>query len=76
MGEIKLPKPDKRYKVGKIVEDGKGNYRGHPDTVELKRMPLPPQAPIHLQLNPPLVASRELASFLSAQPKPLKKGSE
>lgn len=67
MGETALPKPDKRYKVGKIVKDSKGVFRGHPDTVELKRMPLPPNAPPHIQLNPPLVATIELARFLKGK---------
>lgn len=65
MGEVELPKPDRRYKVGRIAKDSRGNYRGHPDTVELKRMPVPPQAPLNIQLNPPLVASKELAKFLA-----------
>lgn len=62
---IDLPKPDKRYKVGNIAKDNKGKFRGHPDTVELRPMPLPPGAPLHIQLNPPLVATIELARFLN-----------
>jgi hypothetical protein len=64
MKEILLPKSDRRYKPGSIKRDTKGRYRGHPDTVELKRMHLPPNAPPHIQLNPPLVAGIELARFL------------
>ena len=64
---IELPKSDKRYRVGHIVKDKKGAYRGHPDTVKLKRMPVPPEAPIDIQLNPPLVAIKELAIFLNRE---------
>jgi hypothetical protein len=62
---IDLPKPDNRYKPGKIVKDKKGMYRGHSQTVELKRMTVPSEAPAHVQLNPPLVATKELAEHLS-----------
>lgn len=65
MNEIQLPKSDKRYGKGKIVKDSKGTFRGHPDTVELKSMSIPTSAPLHLQLSPPLIATAELAKFLS-----------
>ncbi len=65
-GEIELPKSDKRYRVGNIQLDKKGRYRGHPDTVELKRMPLPPEAPLHIQLNPPLVMTADLVRHLNS----------
>lgn len=64
MREIELPKPDKRYRPGTITKDNKGAYRGHPDTVELKRMSVPLGAPLDIQLNPPLIATKELAEFL------------
>lgn len=62
--EIELPKPDKRYKVGNIAKDSKGNLRGHPDTVSPKRMVVPTSAPIHMQLNPPIIVSKELARLI------------
>ena len=64
MNHIEMPKSDKRYRIGNIAKDKNGRYRGNPATVELKRMPLPPEAPLHMQLNPPLVASIELARHL------------
>lgn len=67
MSNLILPKSDKRYKAGKISKDKKGMYRGNPVTVELKRMDIPQSAPIEMQLNPPLVASAELAAFLKGK---------
>jgi len=57
---IELPKPDKRYKPGKIVRDKNGVFRGHPDSVTLKTANMPNE----LQLNPPLIATPELAKFI------------
>ena len=64
---IELPKADKRYKSGNIAKDSKGKYRGNPDTVTLRRMTIPEAAPIHMQLNPPLIATPELAEFIKEQ---------
>lgn len=69
---IELPKPDKRYKVGKIVKDKKGNYRGHPTTVIPKTMDI--LTNIHLDnyalsLYPPKIVSHELAEYITAQSK-------
>lgn len=61
---IELPKSDKRYRVGNIKTDNKGKARGNPETVELRPMPIPANAPIEMQLNPPLVISNELAEYL------------
>jgi len=61
---IKLPKSDKRYKVGNIQKDKRGNLRGNPETVELKRMEVPNNAPLYMQLNPPLTISPELAKII------------
>lgn len=66
---IKLPKPDKRYKIGNIAKDKKGNYRGHPETVELKPMPLPPSAPYEVRLRPPLVMTADLVRHLKRRKK-------
>ena len=60
---VLLPKPDKRYKVGSIKLDKNGRYRGHPDTVDLKHIQIPQGAPITMQMNPPFVISRELATL-------------
>lgn len=65
MEPTELPKSDKRYKVGFIKQDKKGRWRGNPDTVELKRMVIPSSAPIHMQLNPPLVMTKELAKHVA-----------
>lgn len=62
--ELKLPKPDKRYNKGKIVKDKNGRWRGNSDTVELRRMSIPASAPIEMQLNPPYIATDELADFI------------
>lgn len=67
MNEIQLPKPDKRYGNGKIGKDSKGTFKGHPETVELKRMSIPANSLLHIQLNPPLIATAELAKFLATQ---------
>lgn len=61
---IELPKADKRYKPGNIAKDSKGKYRGHPDTVTLRRMTIPEAAPMYMQLNPPLIVTPELAEFI------------
>ena len=64
---IELPKPDKRYKVGKIVKDKKGNYRGHPTTVIPKTMEILHATHIDAlkyQLNPPKVVSGERADYI------------
>ena len=58
---LELPKPDKRYKVGNIKKDKSGKLRGNPKTVELKRLQVPSNAPLSMQLNPPYVISQELA---------------
>ena len=65
-----LPKPDKRYKVGKIVKDKKGTYRGHPLTVIPKSMEIMNNLHrdnIALTLNPPIVISAELAEHLKGK---------
>ena len=68
MGEtIQLPKPDKRYKVGKIVKDKHGDYRGHPLTVIPKSVEILTNSYIDnvaMQLNPPIVVSTELAELI------------
>lgn len=64
---IELPKPDKRYKVGKIVKDEKGAYRGHPLMVIPKRAEMLANQyhdNIAYNLNPPIVISAELAVYL------------
>ncbi|RYF61360.1 MAG: hypothetical protein EOO27_02305 [Comamonadaceae bacterium] len=61
---IQLPKPDRRYKVGKISADSKGNLRGHPDTVTVKRMDIPATAPEWMKLNPPMVVSEEFITSI------------
>ena len=58
---LELPKPDKRYKVRNIKKDKSGKLRGNPKTVELKRLQVPSNAPLSMQLNPPYVMSQELA---------------
>jgi hypothetical protein len=72
---IELPKPDKRFKVGNIKKDKKGQYRGNPTTVQLQRLePLLGELNKHvdqyhellkLQLNPPIIIGPELASHLA-----------
>jgi len=64
---IILPKSDKRFTTGKIVVDKHGRARGNPLTVELKTMDIPPTAPLSMQLNPPLIASQELAYYIEKE---------
>lgn len=61
---VELPKPDKRYKLGRIAKDKKGKYRGHPDTVIPKVMEIPKNAPLSMQLNPPLLADQVLVAYM------------
>lgn len=54
---------DKRFKKGYIKQTG-NELRGHPDTLDMQRMSVPANAPMELQLNPPIVVSAELAKKL------------
>jgi len=59
MNGIKL-KSDRRYKPGN-VKKVKGVWRGHPDTIELRQLEVPPG----YMLRPPVVASSELVDALT-----------
>jgi hypothetical protein len=61
-------KVDRRFKNGNIKTTG-NELRGNPETMELKRMDVPPGAPIEMQLNPPIIVSRELGVKLAATDK-------
>lgn len=56
-------KSDKRFKPGHIKRES-DVLRGHPDTMQIKRMEPPNTADPHLSLSPPLVVSAELAEAL------------
>ena len=71
---IGLPKPDKRYKKGKIKKDNKGVYRGNPETVTPKFIDLPYElTPNDMALvsaaNPPMIVSPELAKYIQRKMK-------
>lgn len=58
---IELPRADKRYKIGAIKLDKKGRLRGHPETVNVRFLKIPVDAPMSMQLNPPIIISAVLA---------------
>ena len=67
-------KVDRRFKEGNVRKDQNGVYRGNPTTLQLKRLePVIAELGgvihrhnelIKLQLNPPIVISKELAEAI------------
>ena len=67
---IELPKPDKRYRVGNIAKDKHGELRGHPLTVTPRHMDMLTTLQsdfLSMQLQPPVVISRELGELLKGE---------
>jgi hypothetical protein len=74
MSSVWSIKPDKRFRKGNIkVKDGE--FRGHPDTVQMNHYQLPPKPDtsvtnidhLKFQLAPPIVVSHELGETLRKQ---------